>query len=224
MRSSPRGRTALLCAAMVCVAAAGAIAPRMASAQEGDVEAKPAFQIHKVELKAQPEFVEHGKVAFYHGTVDETGLGFEVSGLGILQPVAVSVFAIDPAQPVSLQISSDEWKQVERESTSDAKGFTSQQFRAQSWAQVRVFSPSGPRKFQLVIWAGDEKTDYPDMPSSIKYGGLRDGKPVGGGGASEAAPSGGGEGGGGNTVLWVIAALLGLLVVIALVFVLRRKS
>lgn len=222
MRSSPWGRAAMLCVAMVC--AAGVFAPRMASAQEGEVEEKPAFQIHKVELKAQPEFVEHGKVAFYHGTVDETGLGFEVSGLGILQPVAVSVFAIDPAQPVSLQISSDEWKQVERESTSDEKGFTSQQFRAQSWAQVRVFSPSGPRKFQLVIWAGDEKTDYPDMPTSIKYGALRDGKPVGGGGPAAPASSGGGESGGSNTVLWVIAGLLGMLVVIALVFVLRRKS
>jgi hypothetical protein len=206
-------------AAMWCMAMLGAAVSMAVPAQQGQVEEKPAFQVHKVQLKAQPELIEHGKSAFFHGTVDEAGLGFELSELGILQPVAVSVFAIDPAQPVSLRISSDEWKAVERESTSDSKGFTTQQFRAQSWAQVRVFSPSGPRKFQLVIWAGDEKTDYPDMPTSIKYGALRNGKAAGASDAA-AAPAAGG----GNTVLWVIAGLLGALVIIALIFVLRRKS
>ncbi len=215
-----------------------ALAASAASAQS--TEPTPPFPVQQVELAPQPELFAHGKAALYHGEVSEQGHGFALAGLSMMQPIGVTVLA-DPDEPVTLTIGK-EWALADRTASTDAAGHTTELFRTDDLVQLRVHAPgaAAPRRYDLVIWVGDERTDYPDMPSSVDFGRPEEAaKPPGPASAPTpapeatptpapvAAPPTSPSPPSANSlhlVLWVIAGLLAALVAIAGVAVFRRRK
>ena len=215
-----------------------------ASAQS--TEPQPPFPFKDVTLSPKPDMFDNGKAIVVHGDVSELGFGFRLKGLTMLQPVAITVVAEKPAEPVELVIGKD-WTTADRTARTDDKGVATELFRSDDVVEIRVHSPAGsgtaPRGYDLVIWAGDEKTDYPDMPSAMAFGNAdraKNGRAAAVASAPPAPPTGSASGsaaptpataapaasGGGsnNTVLWVIAGLLAALVVIGGIAMMRRKK
>lgn len=199
------------------------------------VEEDPSFQVVDVEVKPIPERFALGKGAHFHGRVDTQGVGFRLGGLGMLIPVAVTLLVPDPSRPVKLALGK-EWNVPERSTETGPAGGCTELFRTDDAVQIRVFSPAEPRRFDLIIWVGEERTDYPDMPSAIDFGqadraAARNSSnapslpasPANGGppGTTGAFPTPGDDP---PVALWVIAGLLGALVVMAGVALLRRRS
>ena len=221
---------------LVLALALGLAAPARAQ----PTEAPPSFFVQQVELAENRELFSHGKAAIFHGEVGVQGHGFALAGLSMLQPVAVTLLA-DPSAPVTMTIGKD-WTFAERTATTDAAGHATELLRTDDLAQIHVFAQDAAqrRSYDLVIWVGDERTDYPDMPSAIDFDrpeeAKRDpGRPVGGGEASPpassalpAAPAPASpqtpEPRSTELVLWVIAALLAALVVLASVALFRRRK
>ena len=198
-------------------------------------EAPPPFPVQQVELAEDREHFTHGKAAIFHGEVGVQGHGFALAGLSMLQPVAVTLLA-DPGAPVTLTIGK-EWAFAERTAVTDAGGHVTELFRTDDLAGIHVFAPdaSQRRAYDLVIWVGDERTDYPDMPSPIDFDQPEEAKrapeQVASGGettppTSSPAPASpqASEPRSMELVLWVIAGLLAALVVLASVALFRRRK
>jgi hypothetical protein len=210
---------------------------RVAYAQQ--TEPAPPFPVIDVALAPLPVAFEHGKAATYHGAVNSTlGSGFRLSGLSMMQPVAVTVVAAANDKPVRLAIGKT-WASPDRTVETGSDGTVTELFRTDDLAEIHVRAvdgAEGEREYGIVIWVGDEKSDYPDMPSDVKFGKPEDAKTkratVAGGAPSPApappvAPAAApaqAPAAGTSPVLWVIAALLGVLVVFAGIFLLRRKK
>lgn len=212
----------------------------VASAQE--TEPAPPFPVIDVALAPLPVAFEHGKAATYHGAVNSTlGSGFRLVGLSMMQPVAVTVVAAAKDKPVRVAIGKT-WAAPDRTvETSTSDGTVTQLFRTDDVAEIHVRAvdgAEGEREYGIVIWVGDEKSDYPDMPSDVKFGKPDEAKtqratvavapspgapaatpPAAPAPAPAAAPAAAT-----SPVLWVIAALLAVLVVFAGIFLLRRKK
>lgn len=218
-----------------------ALALAASPAKAQSTEPAPAFPVQQVELAPQPELFAHGTAALFHGEVSEPGYGFTFAGVSMLQPIAVTVLA-DPGAPVTLAIGK-EWALAERTTSTAAEGHATELFRTDDIVTLRVHAPDAatPRRYDLVIWVGDERVDYPDMPSSIDFDRPEEaqqakvaappaappaspalaGPPAPAPAAPATAPP---PTGSLQLVLWVIAALLAALVAIAGVAVLRRKK
>lgn len=218
------------------LALALALAASAASAQS--TEPTPPFPVQQVELAPQPELFAHGKAALYHGEVSEQGHGFALAGLSMMQPIGVTVLA-DPDEPVTLTIGK-EWALADRTASTDAAGHATELFRTDDLVQLRVHAPgaAAPRRYDLVIWVGDERTDYPDMPSPVDFGRPEEAAkppspapeatptpaPAAPPPTSPSAPPSPPSANSLHLVLWVIAGLLAALVAIAGVAVFRRRK
>lgn len=214
------------------VAALALSAAGVASAQE--TEPAPPFPVIDVALAPLPVAFEHGKAATYHGAVNSTlGSGFRLVGLSMMQPVAVTVVAADKDKPVRLAIGKT-WAAPDRTvETSTSDGTATELFRTDDVAEIHVRAvdgAEGEREYGIVIWVGDEKSDYPDMPSDVKFGKPEEAKTQRAAGAVAPSPpasapaSTPAPAAAASPVLWVIAGLLAVLVVFAGLFLLRRKK
>lgn len=231
----PSSSTRSEAAPLVLALALALVAP---AARAQSTEPTPPFPVQQVELAPQPELFAHGNAALYHGEVTEQGHGFALAGLSMMQPVGITVLA-DPDNPVTLTIGK-EWALADRTASTDAAGHATELFRTDDLLQLRVHAPgaAAPRRYDLVIWVGDERTDYPDMPSPVDFGRPEEAAkspgpapaatPAPGATPTPAAtaspPTSPSAPNSTQLVLWVIAGLLAALVAIAGVAVFRRRK
>lgn len=229
---------------LVFIVAMGLAAPAAAQQTEPD----PGIPIEEVTLAPRPEWFPTGKTATYTGEVDAEGVGFHLSGLTMRMPVAITLIGV-PKAPISLAIGKS-WGAPERTADTTADGVVAERFRTDDDAMIRVRSLGERRHFELIVWVGDERTDYPDERSPldfdqaarIKAGGSA--APPAGGSATATPPAGSGSAatsapsapsaptppaqavpssGGTSPVVWVIAGALVAIVLLLVVIVLRRK-
>lgn len=220
------------------------VGPATASAQE--TEPKPPFPVTDVVVQPMPSAFDHGKAATFHGSADRTGVGFRVPELSMFRPVAITLVAANKDQPVQLAIGKT-WASPDRTGVTGSDGTVTELFRTDGVAEIHVRTPDGvegAREYGIVIWVGDEKTDYPDMPSDVKFGqpdaakhgrataalapvaqapGQAPNQPSPGSPPAAAAVEPPAPASGTSPVLWLIAGLLGVLVVFAGIALLRRK-
>lgn len=210
-------------------------------------EPKPPFPIHEVKLQKQVKLAPTGSVAVYEGTVDEIGLGYRISNTSMMMPVSVTVTSLSELG-VKVAIGKT-WTEADRSLDTSQEGTVTARYRTDDVSQIKIAAASkGTARFVMMIWVGDEQTDYPDVTSPLDWGQRERARGPGGGNStgSASAPTapqpGSGSAapltptptpapkpepassGGTSPVLWVIAGLLGVLVVVALIALRRRKS
>jgi len=235
-----RRRTTLIPRAGLLALALAMLATAAPPARAQQTEPEPTFPVKLVKVAAIPAMFAHGQAAVFHGTVDTAGAGFRVPGLTMLTPVAVSVFARDASKPIKLTLGKD-WQTADRTVETGADGSVTEMFRTDDEARIHLSSRDGESSFDLVIWVGPERTDYPDIASAINFGkpevakarpatsaaaaGSATAVSVGSGSSTPSSAPGQSpaRSQGTSPVLWIIAGLLGALVVIAGIAVLRRK-
>lgn len=178
--------------------------PSSADAQNPGDSAK----VHELTLEENSD-IKNGRIAMVEGETDPTGVRLLVSKLSILQPVAVTLVALDSNDDLQLSL----WKYAEdavaREGSTRGKGYVTFQLRTEDDLQIRVASPRGPSRYRLAVWAGNE-VELP-VPSPF---------------VSQAGFTGGSGDGAGSTptILYVLTA--GVLAIAGLlaVLVMRRKK
>ena len=208
-------------------------------------EPEPPFPVHEVKLQKKPNLAPTGTVALYEGTVDEIGLGYRLSNTSMLMPVSVTVASLSN---VGVRVTiGKSWTDAERTFEATGDKVVTERYRTDDVSQIKVASMSkDTARFVLMIWVGDERTDYHDVtspldlgqPERVRVGASGSTSPTGGSGSSTKPPeapappaapahtpsspaSTGGESG--SPVLWIIAGLLGVIVILGVVALRRRK-
>lgn len=157
--------------------------------------------VYPLQLIADPA-VRNGKVAAVEGTAGRSGQKLAVADLSVLQPVEVTLFAVDEVDDLRLDLSKFILDAPAKTLSTRGTGFATARFRTQGDLQLTVTSPEGPRPYRLLVWAGNEAT--PPVPSLFAQG------------------SGHGQGSGGPSLMWIIAGLLAVIAALLGVLVLKR--
>jgi hypothetical protein len=138
----------------------------------------------------------------------------------------ITVVATPPGHPLTVRLRNDLSSKWDRVEVSGPDGKVDLRYRTEGGATLFVQSPDGPQRFQLAIMQGKEIPVHRLLPPpfvSKASGAGTGGTPpaaVAPGGAAASPPASGGT----PAVLWVIAGLLGVLVLLVLVMLLRRKT
>jgi hypothetical protein len=174
-------------------------ATRAGLAQAADQPKAP--DVYPLQLIADPA-IRNGKVAAVEGTAGRSGQKLAVADLSVLQPVEVTLFAVDGTDDLRLDLSKFILDRPAKSISTKGAGFATARFRTQGDLQLTVTSPEGPRPYRLLVWAGNEAT--PQVPSLFA--------PI-----DAASP-----GSGGPPMMWVIAGLLVIIAGFLGVLVLKR--
>lgn len=169
-------------------------------------------QEFKIVPKQDPR-VPNGKVMALQGTVGQGGEKFIIEGLGILQPVEVTLISKDPNADLTLQLCKFDWKKPERSGSTKGTGIQTFKIRTEGDLKIFVAAAQGENPYQLAVWVGDEVRPgiRPAFIPKDEYKKLKGGMGTGSGF--------------GSPVLWIIAFLLAAILVVLIVFLKRgRKS
>jgi hypothetical protein len=160
----------------------------------------------------QDPAVPQGKVMALQGTVGQGGEKFILEGLGILQPVEVTLLSKVPDADLALQLCKFDWKKPERSGSTKGTGIQTFKIRTEGDLKIFVASAQGEQPYQLTVWVGDEMR--PGMrPAFVPK--------------EEYKKMKGGMGGGfgfGSPVLWVIAFLLAAILAVLIIFLKRGRK
>lgn len=170
----------------------------------------PAADPPNTTYKLNPRKVDGiptGKAELVMGRAGETAHRFYLENLNMLVPVVVTLRPGSKDADASVAVTKYAWDQPLREGSTKGGKQVSFRFRTQGEFQISVTGAKPGTPYKLLVWVGDEvKPDFKPVVVS----------------KSEYEKSAGGSGFG-NIVYWVIAiALLGILGLLA-VLVLRRK-
>lgn len=160
-----------------------------------------AADVHTLQLIADPA-IRNGKVAVVEGTAGRAGQKLAVADLSVLQPVEVTLFAVDEHDDLRLDLSKFILDAPAKKLSTKGTGFATARFRTQGDLQLTVTSPEGPRPYRLLVWAGNEAT--PAVPSLF------------------TAADSTGEASGGPPMMWIIAGLLAVIAALLGALVLKR--
>ncbi|GAA4373999.1 hypothetical protein [Hymenobacter koreensis] len=158
----------------------------------------------------------HGKTATVRGLANVEGQRMLVRGLGVMQPVVVTVFPEQKDARVRVELFKENWQQAERSEVSADSGRVQLRFRTEGDLGIWVKGEDGaPVPFYAVVWVGDEvEAPVPNPFTPTPVADMQSGP--------SSAPSA--AAGGLGTTAW-LAIVAGLLVVIGglLVLVLRGQ-
>jgi hypothetical protein len=208
--------------ALVIAAVAGAAAQPGAGSGSGSAAKKKID--YKLELKPSTK-LKHGKVSLMAGTADGEPHRLFLENLEILSPIAVTVLAKDPSHDIQVKLGK-EWDKADREGSTKGKGFVTFKLRTAGDLRILISSPdSEPRPFQAVVWVGDvAKAQLPAIAVKTSAWKPPANMPKGKGSAAPgAAPGDPASSGSGNTGIIIAIVLVGLMIVVTMVVLNRRK-
>jgi hypothetical protein len=110
-----------------------------------------------------------GKATFAEGTASAAGDRFFVENLSIIQPVIVTLVTGSKDDDVRLQLSKYRFDVADKSASTRGTGRVTFKLRTQGEMKIVVTGPA-PKKYQLVIWAGDELKPVP--PPVVLQGGV----------------------------------------------------
>jgi hypothetical protein len=161
----------------------------------------------------------NGRVSTWKGMAKPwPGDRFFTENLLVLQPITVTVVAKNKGDKIHVALAKMKWDEKHKEGTTGADGKVILKTRTQGDFRVVVTNPDGgePKPYYLMVWVGDEhKPQLKPVTTSMKNY-----KP---GAAAPGVPGAKATGGGSNTVGIVIAVLLGLILLV-LVFKLKKRG
>ncbi len=105
-----------------------------------------AADVHTLQLIADPA-IRNGKVAVVEGTAGRAGQKLAVADLSVLQPVEVTLFAVDEHDDLRLDLSKFILDAPAKTLSTKGAGFATARFRTQGDLQLTVTSPEGPRLY-----------------------------------------------------------------------------
>jgi hypothetical protein len=151
--------------------------------------------------------IPKGRIALVEGIADSSGDHFAQEDLGILQPVAVTLLAKDPAADVTLQLLKDRWDTPHR--SGSTKGTGQQAFRVRTQGELKIMvTAAQPTPYLLVVWVGDD-IKLPMKSAFVPMAQYR-----------KRHPDAGGLGG--SALTWAVAGLAGAIVLLAAVLFARN--
>ncbi len=103
------------------------------------------------------------------GTANGAGDRFFVENLSIIQPVIVTLVTANKDDDVRLQLSKYRFDVADKSASTRGTGKATFKLRTQGEMKIVVTGPL-PKKYQLVIWAGDELKPAP--PAVVLKGGV----------------------------------------------------
>lgn len=126
---------------------------------------------YRLQLTAHKQ-ISPGKAALVQGTASSAGDRFFVEHLSIIQPVMVTLITQDPNDDVKLQLSKYRFDVGDKTASTKGSGRASIKLRTQGEMKI-VVSGAEAKKYQLVVWAGDELK--PEPPTVVLKGGTSGG-------------------------------------------------
>ncbi len=105
-------------------------------------ELPQAADVHALQLVADPA-IRNGKVAAVEGTAGPRGQKLAVADLSVLQPVEVTLFAVDAQDDLRLDLSKFILDAPARSLSTQGTGYATARFRTQGDLQLTVTSPEG---------------------------------------------------------------------------------
>ena len=154
--------------------------------------------------------VDNGKMAVVQGKTGTRGHRFMIDKLWMTNPVSVTLMTDAKGGDLKLDLIKFPWaKPVRSATTGGSKRYVNEKFRTQGEFLIHVTSPVEDTPYQLVIWVGKEVV--PDLPPVVVDHATYEA------GLAKGTPASGSP--------WIIAAALGgLLALVVLVILLRRRK
>lgn len=181
----------------------------MSFARPAAAEDIPAYQL---QMQTDPAF-PNGKIRIIEGTAGARPDRFFLDGLGVTQPIAVTLIAQNRGDEIQIAFSQDRWDEViEKHVTSAAEDELTTKLRTQGALQMEI-TAAGPKPYWLIVWVGDEVK--PELASVVVP--MKTYKAQ----APAAAKT---PGGGGTSPVMIVIAVALVAIVLLLAFIAFRKK
>lgn len=109
---------------------------------------------YKLQLQTSPKVP--GKHRIIEGQAGPQPDRFLVEGLGVLQPVAVTVIAKNKGDEITVALGQDRWEEAVKKATTSAdKPEVTIKLRTQGDLEISITAATEPRPYWLVVWVGD---------------------------------------------------------------------
>jgi hypothetical protein len=120
----------------------------------GRIAAAGDIPEYKLQMQTSPKIP--GKHRIIEGQAGPQPDRFVLEGLGVLQPVAVTVIAKNKGDEITVAIGQDRWEEaVQKLTTSADKPEVTTKFRTQGDVEISVTAATEPRPYWLIVWVGD---------------------------------------------------------------------
>ncbi len=171
----------------------------------GSVGAQEGKQVpvYKLDLRKVPD-IPQGNAALVAGNAGSVPDRFFLDNLYMLQPVSVTVRAVNPGGIVNVKLTKDEWNKVLREGTTGADNQVGFKFRTQGEFQISITSPQPDTPYKMVVWVGPDVVPKPAKPVF--------------------APASQFDGGSKNWMWWALGGAGAVILVLAGMLLGRRKA
>jgi hypothetical protein len=126
-------------------------------------QADKQVPVYKLDLRKVPD-IPQGNAALVAGNAGSVPDRFFLDNLYMLQPVSVTVRAVNPGGVVNVKLTKDEWNKVLREGTTGADNQVNFKFRTQGEFQISVTSPQADTPYKMVVWVGPDVVPKPAKP------------------------------------------------------------
>jgi hypothetical protein len=126
-------------------------------------EGEKQVPVYKLDLRKVPD-IPQGNAALVAGNAGSVPDRFFLDNLYMLQPVSVTVRAVNPGDEVNVKLTKDEWNKVLREGTTGADNQVNFRFRTQGEFQISVTSPKPETPYKMVVWVGPDIVPKPAKP------------------------------------------------------------
>lgn len=173
------------------------------------------FTSYKLQLQTDPQF-PGGKIRAIEGKAGQPGDHFFIEQVGILQPIAITLVAMNKGDAIDLVLGQDRWDEaIETHSTGD-KGEVTVKLRTQGELKITVTAKGEAKPYRLLVWVGDEVKQVALAPVLTPMKDYKAKNPNG-------PPPPPGVAKGTSPVLYVIAGAL-VVIAVLLVLLLRKRG
>ena len=185
------------------------VVPRLAVAED--------FTSYKLQLQTNPKF-PNGKIRAIEGTADQLGDHFFLEGVGVLQPLAITLVAQHQGDEIEIAFGQDRWDEKIETAKTGPEGEITTKLRTQGDLKMTITASGEPKPYWLFVWVGDEvKPDLASVVTPLKtYKAKHPNGPP--------PPPGAKSAGGTSPVMYVIAGALVVIVVLLLLLVVRKRG
>ena len=168
-------------------------------------QGEPKIPVYKLDLR-KVEDIPEGTASLVSGNAGSTPDRFFLENLYMLQPVSVTVRAVNPGDVVNLKLTKDRWDKVLREGSTGADGQVNFKFRTQGEFQISVTSPKADTPYKMVVWVGPDIVPVAAKPVFVPASEFKQGSGL---------PA---------WIWWVGGGLVAVILVLAGVLLGRRKA
>jgi len=172
---------------------------------------------YKLQMQTSPKVP--GKHRIIEGQAGPQPDRFVLEGLGVLQPVAVTLIAKNTGDEITVALGQDRWEEAVKKATTSAdKPEVTTKLRTQGDLEISVTAATEPKPYWLIVWVGDAVDAEPQLtPVVVPMSKYKREHPDAAKGAVAAA-------GGTSPIMVVIAVALVAIVLLLALMAFRKKG